>query len=330
MRPAALLATWLLMTFGAAAHAGDVGFTQLTIPDGNDKPLTVGVWYPTDAPASPQALATFTQTVASGAPVAGAGLPLVVMSHGTGGWYGEHYDTALALAHAGFVVAALSHTGDTYQDHSQALQIWKRPAQIHRLIDYMLVDWSGHAQIDPGRVGVFGFSAGGFTALVAAGGTADLTLVGPHCVKVPTAFECGLVGRPTAADAARAPPPRSAFVHDARIKAAVVAAPALGFAFGREGLTGVRVPLQLWRAEDDHLLPNPDYAQAVRDALPRPPEYHVVANADHFDFLAPCNPGLAAAAPEICVERPGFDRAAFHAEFDAAVVAFFERTLAAR
>jgi predicted dienelactone hydrolase len=329
MKLVALLATWLLMTFGAAAHAGDVGFEQLTIPDGDEKPLTIGVWYPTDATPSPQPLGLYTQTVAIGAPATGAGLPLVVMSHGAGSWYDQHYDTALALAHAGFVVAAVSHTGDNYQDHSQVLQIWKRPEQIHRLIDYMLADWSGHGQIDAGRVGVFGFSAGGFTALVAAGGTADLSLVRPHCVKVPTAFECGLVAKATPADAARPQPPRSAFVHDPRIKAAVVAAPALGFAFEREGLAGVRVPMQLWRAGDDHLLPNPDYAQAVRDALPRAPEYHVVPNADHFDFLAPCSALLAKVAPDICVERPGFDRVAFHAEFDADVVAFFEKTLAA-
>jgi predicted dienelactone hydrolase len=61
--------------------------------------------------------------------------------------------------------------------------------------------------------------------------------------------------------------------------------------------------------------------------LPRPPEFHVVENADHFDFLAPCDPQLARMAAAICTSRPGFDRAAFHATFDAAVVAFFEKTL---
>ena len=329
MRLATLFAAGLLMMLGLAAHAGDVGFQQLTIQDGAEKPLTVGVWYPTDAPVSLQPLGSFTQSVAAGAPVAGANLPLVVMSHGTGGWYGEHYDTALALAHAGFVVAAVSHTGDTYDDHSQAALIWKRPAQIHRLIDYMLADWSDHGRVDAGRVGVFGFSAGGFTALVAAGGTADLNLVKPHCLKLPAAFECGMLAKASAADLASIIPPRSAFVHDARIRAAVVAAPALGFSFEREGLKDIHVPMQLWRAEDDHVLPNQDYAQAVRDALPRAPDYHVVANADHFDFLAPCSELLAQRAPDICMERPGFDRAAFHAEFDQAVVAFFERTLRA-
>ena len=153
MKIATLLAALLLMVFGTAAHAGGVGFQELTIPDGDEKPLTVGVWYPTDAPAKPQPLGLFSQTVASGAAVAGKRLPLVVMSHGTGGWYGERYDTSLALARAGFVVAAVTHTGDNYMDHSQALQIWKRPEQIHRLIDYMLADWPQHGTIDPHRVG---------------------------------------------------------------------------------------------------------------------------------------------------------------------------------
>ena len=50
--------------------------------------------------------------------IAGTGLPLVLISHGTAGSEASHYDTALALADAGFVVAALTHTGDNYMDQS--------------------------------------------------------------------------------------------------------------------------------------------------------------------------------------------------------------------
>ncbi len=107
----------------------------------------------------------------------------------------------------------------------------------------------------------------------------------------------------------------------------MVAAPALGFAFAPSGLAAVRAPVQLWRAEEDSILPSPDYAEAVRDALPQPPEYHAVSGADHFDFLAPCSPAMASAAPGICQERGSFDRAAFHRAFNAEVVRFFEQAL---
>jgi predicted dienelactone hydrolase len=54
----------------------------------------------------------------------------------------SHYDTALALAHAGFVAAAISHAGETHDDQSKVLQLWRRPAQLRLLLSYVLHDWS--------------------------------------------------------------------------------------------------------------------------------------------------------------------------------------------
>jgi len=197
----------------------------------------------------------------------------------------------------------------------------------------MLAEWSAHPRLDASRVGMFGFSAGGFTTLVVAGGVPDLARVPAHCQAHPTYFDCGVVKRfgPDALLALVAKLPPSVFVHDPRVRAVVVAAPALGFTFGREGLKGVTVPVQLWRDEHDHILPAPEYADAVRADLPTAPEFHLVPNADHYDFLAPCTPALAKAIPdpEICASRPGFDRAAFHDRFDGDVVGFFQRTLVA-
>lgn len=315
------------IVFVASAHAGSVGFREISVPDGSDRPLKVGLWYPTDAPPAPQRFGTSNQVVAPGAPVAGHGLPLIVMSHGTGGWYGSHYDTALALAGAGFVVAALSHTGDTYDDHSRAALIWDRPRQVHRLLDFLLRDWPERGQLDAGKVGVFGFSAGGFTALVAAGGTPDFSKIPAHAAAHPDFYDSRLF-LASKKDAAAIPAhPAITFIHDARVKAIVVAAPALGYTFAPDGLKAVTVPVQLWQAEDDHILPGGEYASAVRAALPKAPEFHLVPNADHYDFLAPCTPQLAQIAPEICQSREGFDRAAFHTRFNAEVVRFFTQAL---
>ena len=319
LRSAALSLILLLGWTGACLAA--VGFQSVSMSNGTSAPIPVAIWYPTDAPQSQHELGLFTQTVAPDSPIKGRALRLIVMSHGNGGSNDGHYDTALALAKAGFVVAALEHTGDNYHDQSRATDVANRPRELHRLIDYMLTEWPGHAALDPHRVGAFGFSSGGFTVLAAAGGDPDLALVVPHCAAHPDDYDCSLVRAHGAPNLAT-----QTFVHDRRIRALVVAAPALGFTFAH-GLSSVSQPVQLWRADDDHVLPAPDYADAVRAALPSPPEFHTVPGADHFDFLAPCSDALAKVAPFICKSAPGFDRAAFHASFDKAVVAFFEANL---
>jgi len=315
----------LLLQVLAPAMAGNVGFATVTVPDAPGEPLLTGIWYPTVAKPSGHDVGLFTQIVAPDAPVSPGAHPLVVMSHGTGGTFESHYDTALALARAGFVVAAMTHTADNYKDDSQATMLPQRPRAIHAVISYMLSDWPGHDAINPGKIGAFGFSSGGFTILVATGGVPDLTTIKHYCVGHAATFVCKLVAARTANPSE--PVQDSEWIADPRIKAAVIAAPAIGFTFTRAGLRNVRIPVQLWRAGDDHILPAPDYADAVRAALPRLPEYHVVAGADHFDFLAPCSEPLAQVAPAICQERGHFDRTAFHRRFNQDVVRFFTNTL---
>jgi predicted dienelactone hydrolase len=267
-----------------------------------------------------------TMSVAINGPVLGKDLPLVLISHGTGGSFLGHFDTAIALADAGFVVAAVTHTGDNFADQSRSVDIMDGPRQISRVITHMLASWDGRAAINPERVGMFGFSAGGFTALASIGAVPDFSTVRPMCREYPGDFGCQLLKK--SGNAVTVPAAATiASAADSRIKAAVVAAPALGFTFEPDGLKNVKVPVQLWRAEEDAILPHPRYAEAVRLALPQAPEYHVVSNAGHFDFLAPCSSALASIVPSICASAPGFDRVTFHTHFNAAVVGFFSKTL---
>lgn len=316
------LATLACVLAGTGVHAA--GFQHGFAADPDGKPLEIGIWYPSQAAAKTLALGPTMMTVALNGPVQGSALPLVVMSHGTGGSYLGHFDTAIALADAGYVVAAVTHTGDNYADQSRSVFIMDRPRQISRVLDHLLSTWDGRAAIDPARVGMFGFSAGGFTTLASIGGVADFTKVGLVCREHPTDFACDLMARSGPTPAV---PPATGFVPERRIKAAVVAAPALGFAFAPDGLKNVTVPVQLWRAADDVILPQPRYAEAVRAALPGAPDYRVVPRAGHYDFLAPCSSALAQVAPVICKSDPDFDRVAFHRSFDAAVVGFFDQSL---
>lgn len=311
----------------APTFAANVGFEELKIAHDAEAPLVAGVWYPTDLAAAEHSLGDFTQTVAPGAPIAGRGLPLVLISHGGGAWYGGHYDTALALAHVGFVVAAISHAGDTFDDQTKVAQLWRRPAQLRRLLDYMLDEWSQRERLDGLRVGAFGFSNGGFTVLVAAGGDPDLAKIAPYCQAHPNHDVCQIMKRAGIEPRFGAAVPATAWVHDQRIKAVVIAAPAFGFVFGRAGLSGIGVPIQLWRAADDRHQPSPYYEEAVRAGLPTPPEYHLVSNAGHYDFLPPCDARLLQTRPEICNSLPGFDREAFHKRFNTEIVRFFRANL---
>jgi predicted dienelactone hydrolase len=311
-----------LAALAAAPAVANVGYMHLEIPDPTGKPLEIGIWYPSDAPATDMPIETERQHVAVDGAVRGSGLPLVLMSHGHGGSFAGHFDTAIALAEAGYVAAAVTHNGDSWHDASHAAEIWNRPRQLKLMADYLLSAWAGHDRLDAHRIGAFGFSAGGFTVLAAAGGEPDLGRFRQHCVEHPGFEDCRIVAQ------AHAKFDRPiVWVHDARIRAVVSAAPALGFAFGKAGLAGVKVPVQLWRAEDDQVLPQPYYAEAVREDLPGAPEMRVVPHAGHYDFIPPCSDMLRRHLPIICVSETGFDRAAFHRQFNRDVVHFFDRTL---
>jgi predicted dienelactone hydrolase len=301
-RIAIALGAFALSLFDAKASPG---LERLTIADPVAGPVEVGVWSPEGDRRR---------------------RPLIVLSHGSGGDYRSHSDTAEALAEAGFVVAALTHSGDNWRDRSMIAAVWQRPRQLKLLVDYMTSAWPARELIDPERIGAFGFSAGGFTVLVAAGGTPDLGRIRGHCRAHPEFFDCRIAGAAALLPAM----PRIEWVHDVRIRAAVVAAPALGYTFTGEGLAAVRVPVQLWAAGQDEVLPHLFYAEPVRAALPRRTDYRLIGGAGHFDFLAPCSAQAAAARPQICLSRPGFDRVAFHQVLNAAVAAFFRRHLGSR
>jgi predicted dienelactone hydrolase len=255
-------------------------------------------------------------------PITGAKLPLVIFSHGRGGWFGGHNDTAEALADAGFVVAAINHPGDNGNDRSQSdkMSVWvSRPADMVRLLDFMLHDWNDKAVIDPARIGLFGFSLGGFTGLMLVGAHADFRRIALRCKETEKTENCE---RARSGDVPPSPQP------DPRIRAAVLADTAMNFVSTPEALADIQIPLQIWRSELGGNGVDARFTALTARLLPGSPEIHTVP-AGHYAFLPPCPPQLAAAVPRICTDEPaGFDRAAFHREFNASVVGFFREQLA--
>jgi len=326
-----MLAILLGVLLAGAVDAAEwaAGYRGLTLPAAPAGPA--GLWYPAAGAAEAEvAIGPHRARLAAGAPLAGgARWPVILLSHGTGGAPAAHHHTAAALARAGFVALAVTHAGDTVGDEaaqgSLALMA-RRAAELSRALDWLLGESDIAAGLDPGRVGVFGFSAGGATALILAGAVPEAAALPRFCATEPEDALCRFFpgGRFRDQDA---PPPR--FAPDPRIRAVVAAAPGPGFLFVAPGaLAGLRVPVQLWRPEADALLRHPHHAEAIRRALPVPPEFVLVPAAGHYAFLAPCPARLAAAVPEICEDPPGFDRVGFHPLLHARVADFFRRSLA--
>ncbi|HTN49940.1 MAG TPA: dienelactone hydrolase family protein [Burkholderiaceae bacterium] len=329
---AALAAVLVLVTavvlIAAQRTERPVGFDVRRATNSLGRPFAIALWYPTSAAPWPTTLLGVTlMSVARGGAVEGQRLPLVILSHGNGGGAGSHADLALALADAGYVVAAPIHSGDNFEDGTGlgSPRFWSnRNQELRASIDYMLNSWSGRSHLDPSRIGVFGFSAGGFTALNAIGGRPDLRAIPAHCARTPE-FVCEVLragNSPLLKEIAE--PIDQDFVEDARLQAAVIVAPGLGFTFANGGLRGVAVPVQIWTGQNDRATPDASNGAVVRSELGSRIEAHSVPGAGHASFLAPCH---LLRPPGLCEDEPGFDRAAFHKWMNAEVVDFFNRTL---
>jgi predicted dienelactone hydrolase len=311
----------ILCCLGSPAQAAGIQLLD------SDPALAGAIWYP--CAGKPQSVplgkltppADVSLTGVKDCPVTGTKLPLVIFSHGRGGWFGANSDTAEALADAGFVVAAINHAGDNGNDPSQRdkMSVWaQRPVEMVRLLDFMLHDWKDKAAIDPALIGFFGFSLGGYTGLVLAGAHADFRRLALFCKPTDKGENCE---RARNGDVPPSPQP------EPRIRAAVLADAAMTFAFTPEGLCGIRIPLQIWRSEFGGNGVGAESTARTARELPGAPEIHTIP-AGHYAFLAPCSAQLAAAVPRICTDEPAsFDRTAFHREFDASVVAFFREQL---
>ena len=95
----------------------------------------------------------------------------------------------------------------------------------------MLTTWTKHDHLDPGRVGIFGFSLGGFTALVEIGGVPDLSRM--REIMRDTTRRSGMAFiKQRNGDQLNPETFTPTWTHDERVKAAVIAAPAVSYLFG--------------------------------------------------------------------------------------------------
>ena len=306
-----------------SAPTAAAGLRLLTVPADTSGPeIIVSVWYPSPDKPAPVSFGSIPMMAARDGkfdgPGDGKGLPLIVLSHGAGGSFVVLHHTAERLADAGFIVAAPNHPGDWVRDRSQYYELSvyvQRRLQVKRVIDHMTGASPLATTIDPDRIGIYGFSRGGYTALVAIGANPDFSLVLPRC-EGRTDKICNQIRAHEY--------PGEPLTHDRRIKAAVVA-DLLSIFFTAESLAGITIPVQLWGSEKGGDGIDPKTVEALNTQLKAPHTFTKVENAQHFSFLTICPPDLT--EPELCMDAPGFDRAQFHEQFNDALIKFFRANL---
>lgn len=331
----------LLALFCGLAQAS-MGLAELPAAAG-DGPVTV--FYPSGDPPQPTRRGRFTLDLAAqGAPVRGNGR-LVVVSHGSGGAPWVHADLARSLVDAGFVVAMPEHKADNYKDDSNpGPDSWTmRPAEVSRAIDAVGRDPRFAPLLKLDKVGMYGMSAGGHTALSLAGGhwspaafkqhcEPDLVEDFQSCVGLITRLTGGpldgikkwgalLVIRHRFGDAT----PRED--HDPRIAAIVAGVPSAAD-FDMATLSHPRVALGLITARQDRwLIPRFHSDRVLAACLPRCELIADMPTGGHGALLSPPPPGLTGLIGDMLNDPPGFDRAGVLPEVNRKTTAFFSAHL---
>ncbi|KQW58205.1 alpha/beta hydrolase family protein [Variovorax sp. Root411] len=333
---------FLLALWSGWAQAS-MGLAELPATADGDGPVTV--FYPSADPARPARRGRFTLDVApQGAPVRGNGR-LVVVSHGSGGAPWVHADLARSLVGAGFIVAMPEHKADNYKDDSNpGPDSWAmRPAEVSRAIDAVGRDVRFAPLLRLDRVGMYGMSAGGHTALSLGGGRWSPAAFKQHCeADLEGDFQScvGLITRLTGSwlDGVRkwgallvirhrfddATPREYA---DPRIAAIVAGVPSSAD-FDMTSLAAPRVPLGLITARQDRwLIPRFHSDRVLAACLPRCELIADMPTGGHGSLLSPLPPDLTGLVGDMLNDPPGFDRASALQEVNQKTAVFFSTHL---
>lgn len=335
--------TAALLSLAAACAQAGMGLAEVPGLQG-DGPVIV--YYPTAAAEQTVRRGVFDLQLAPDAVPARGNGRLVVISHGSGGAPWVHTDLARALVEAGFMVALPRHARDHARDHSDpGPASWKlRPAETSRAIDALAADARFAPLLALDRVGIFGGSAGGHTALSMAGGRWSPASFRRHCEANIADDFSSCAGYVTRLRGNMLDGLKKAVVlgvhrerfddetwyshDDPRVAAAIAAVP-FAADFDMASLARPRIPLGLVTAGRDINQVPRFHSGAVLAACATCETVAHFPDAGHGVMLSPMPPRevLSDIAHEINGDPPGFDRPAAVALMNRQVVQFFRKHL---
>ena len=314
-----------------------VGITSRVYDDrARARRLAVTVWYPAAAGAVEETTIFDGIFPGRGAweapfPAAPGRMPLVLLSHGSGGDGSNLAWLAEALAAQGWIAAAVDHPGDRFGDGSPEgrFAVWRRAPDLSVALSGLLADRTLGPRIDRRRIAAAGHSSGATTVLLLAGARLHPRDFATACLTPDAGPDCGFIADLDVPSIPDLDDAESSY-RDRRVRAVVALAPVLGLAATMSTLRAVDVPVAIIASPSDALVPFTQNAARYAQGIPRA-RLTTVPGAGHFVFMPVCTlPGRLVAAA-VCVDDAASpDRVAVHEQTAAEAAGFLRRAVGAR
>ena len=314
-----------------------IGQSSYTIVDSvRSRPIKAEVWYPThdttkvnktlDYPFKLKPVSNDAETIAEK-------FPLILFSHGTGGNRISQMWLASELVSNGFIVLSVDHYGNTL-DHKipeNFVKVWDRPLDITFVLSDILNNPMYRSIIDTSRIGMLGFSLGGYTTIALAGGEIDFNLLqeysksseGQKEFHLP---ELGDVSKYITPDIIKQGNTTYKKLKDDRIQAHVAMAPALGQGFKEQSqFKVIDTPMLIIGAENDQRTPVKTNAKHYHNLIDGSDYIELPGKVGHYVFMNEAKSGLKRAAPQIFKDDASINRKAQHDKISKIVVDYFSK-----
>ena len=311
------------------------GYTVLETRDKDrSRPILLDIWYPA-APTSTEVPFDYkpgaTGKVAPDAPPLDDVAPVVVVSHGIYGTARNYSWLTEDLARRGFIVAGVSHYGESPAygpqtvNSTSLLQPWDRPRDCSAALDFLLSHPRFGRLADPLRIGAVGHSSGGAAVLALAGAVYDPEAMREYCRSETSRGDrscrfARALSREEEELARRSH-------RDERIHAVVAMDPSLGPGHNARSLAGVLIPVHIVGAVEDDFLPFQHhagrYARLIAGASLTP----LAHGEGHFVFVDECSEDSAIQGVPVCRDRDGVQRAVVHGRLAEIIGKFLEEHL---
>jgi predicted dienelactone hydrolase len=311
--------------------------TLILIDSSRNRTVKTELWYPTSEKDPEAKMATelpfLLDPTIRDAEIKGGRYPFVLLSHGTGANRFGLAWIAISLVKNGFIVAAPDHWGNTYDNKipEYFVRYWERPEDITFVITQLLSDKDISKHIDNSRIGMAGYSFGGYTAFALAGAEAD-------CMKFKNAARTKqgkkeftipeMDGLPELIEKIPCDLVPATDLSDNRIKAFVAIAPALGLAFSSaDQVSRIKAPVMIIGAANDRIAPVETNARHYKRLLPASEYIELPGKTGHYIFLNDAGEDLKSEAAVYYVDDRFVDRRLIHDQVNELILNFFRSKL---